>query len=166
MKKGFSLIEILVALSIVALLSVAATLGFSQQQKTSRDTARITDVGNLAIAVESYRGIYNAYPLNNGNYYSTSQLTILENQGLINTLPVDPKPSSGTATFPPPICSGYIYASPTNTSWGSGRQYAFWFGAELDRIGTKHPLNQTVIQADDSSCGGTRHTAYILGPKS
>jgi len=163
MNKGFSLIEILVAITIVALLSVTATLGFAQQQKTGRDTSRITDIGNLSIAVEGYRGANNTYPLKDSQYHNTNDLIVLENQGFINKLPADPKPGLGTAQFDPPICANYVYASPT--SWDGGRQYAFWFGAELEAKNGKHPLNQTVSQLTDNSCTTKRQTARVVGPK-
>lgn len=64
MKKvnGFSLIEVLVAVSIVAVLFGLAITNYSAAQKSGRDTTRQTDLSNLQGVLERYKADKNYYP--------------------------------------------------------------------------------------------------------
>ena len=53
-QKGFTLIEIIVVMGIIGILAAAATLGFSTQQASARDTRRFTDVRNISDSLEFY----------------------------------------------------------------------------------------------------------------
>ena len=44
--KGFTLFELLVSISIIALLTALATISFSSAQKKARDSKRIQDMEN------------------------------------------------------------------------------------------------------------------------
>ncbi len=52
---GFTFIEILVSISIIAILVAISTSGLSNIQGKSRDGKRKTDLGQIQVAIESYR---------------------------------------------------------------------------------------------------------------
>jgi len=62
MKKTFSLIEILVAATIIGLLSAASTVTYSQFSKQSRDARRKSDLEHIRSALEMYRSNNDEYP--------------------------------------------------------------------------------------------------------
>lgn len=61
-KKGFTLVELLVVISIIGILSAVVYANFGDARKVSRDEIRKTDLKNLQLAVELYRAQTGAYP--------------------------------------------------------------------------------------------------------
>lgn len=51
---GFSLVELMVVISIIAILSAIGMVIYTNTQKTARDTKRIADINNVAKALEMY----------------------------------------------------------------------------------------------------------------
>ncbi|KKP68401.1 MAG: general secretion pathway protein G [Candidatus Roizmanbacteria bacterium GW2011_GWA2_35_19] len=89
MKKSFTLIEILVVSTIIALLAAAASLSYSQLSKQSRDAKRKTDIEQVRAALEMYRSNEDAYPV--GSNWGTT-LNVLSSPTIyIQSLPSDPK---------------------------------------------------------------------------
>ncbi len=64
MKKAFTLVEILVVVTIIALLASIAAVSYSQFVKQSRDTRRKTDLEQIRGAIELYRNfdVNSEYP--------------------------------------------------------------------------------------------------------
>ena len=111
MKKGFSLIEIIVAVGIVALISVAATVSYSSQRVRSRETRRIQDVSTIADALRSYQATGKDLPVSatNNEKVDSGILNVLLTSGILNDIPKDPFPggSDGVHLF----CENYMYGS-------------------------------------------------------
>lgn len=63
-RSGFTLVELLVVISIIAILSVIGLVIFSGVQKNTRNAKRIADMKAIALALEQY---YND-PVNNFTY--------------------------------------------------------------------------------------------------
>lgn len=63
-KKGFSLIELLVTIAIMALIMGASLTAFDASKKTARDGKRKADVESLRSALEIYRSDKGSYPDN------------------------------------------------------------------------------------------------------
>ena len=65
MKKsaGFTLIEILVVVTIIGLLTLTAVVTYGAFLKQSRDAKRKTDLGQVAAALEMYRSNSDTYPV-------------------------------------------------------------------------------------------------------
>jgi general secretion pathway protein G len=66
-RQGFTLVELLISISIIAILSVVLTVSFSNAQKSSRDQRRIEDLKAIQNAAEQY------YLLNGNKYPTNSQ---------------------------------------------------------------------------------------------
>ncbi len=75
MNQGFTLLELMVVLTIVAILSAVAAPQYSQYRARAFDSRAISDLRNLAIAQE-------VYFLDNQEYLSCSNLSCLELPGI------------------------------------------------------------------------------------
>lgn len=62
MKKAFTLIEILVVVTIISILASIAAVSYSRFVKQSRDVRRKTDIEQIRAAIELYRNFKGVYP--------------------------------------------------------------------------------------------------------
>lgn len=62
MAKGFTLIEILVAVSIIGILSTIGITGFQAVTRSGRDALRKTDLEQIRSALEIYKSENSQYP--------------------------------------------------------------------------------------------------------
>lgn len=87
-KMGFTLVEILVAVSIVILLATVGMVSYSAAGRGGRDAKRKADVEQLRSAVEIYKS-------ENGFYPTESPSCVAQNLAgtYINPYPTDPKPT-------------------------------------------------------------------------
>lgn len=92
--KGFTLIEILVAATILALLSALAIANFSTANKSSRDARRKADLEQVRTALELYRSQNGYYPTGSGWVVLSPTLDVLVTGGYIAELPKDPFPAT------------------------------------------------------------------------
>lgn len=94
MKKsaGFTLIEILVVVTIIGLLTLTAVVTYSAFLKQSRDAKRKADLGQVAAALEMYRSNNDTYPV--GSVWATTLNVLTTPVVYIQSLPTDPKSSS------------------------------------------------------------------------
>lgn len=92
MNKGFTLIEILVVVTIMVLLTAGAVTSYSTFLKQSRDAKRKADLGQISAALEMLRSNNDSYTAFSGNCASYTALT--EAPKYIESMPSDPKSSS------------------------------------------------------------------------
>jgi prepilin-type N-terminal cleavage/methylation domain len=89
--KSFTLIEILVVATIIALLTSGGAVVYTQLNRASRDAKRKTDLEQIRAALEMYRS-------NNNQYYSGSFNNNCQNVNwlgsYLSSLPNDPKSPS------------------------------------------------------------------------
>lgn len=92
MKKGFTLIEVLVAVTIIAVLVSIGVVSYSSVNKRSRDAKRKGDVEQLRSALEMYRADIGSYPnLGGGSWVDASGLSVTLVSAYLPAIPSDPK---------------------------------------------------------------------------
>jgi len=79
--KGFSFIELIVVVTIIAVLSMVGVLSYGQAQRKSRDSRRISDLERIRMALEMARQAGTTYPASLG--------VLVPNY--IQSIPVNPK---------------------------------------------------------------------------
>lgn len=73
MKRGFTLIELMVVMSVVSVLATAISTAVSSVRTRSRDSIRKQSLTELRTALELYHSTYNQYPFpGEGNYWYSS----------------------------------------------------------------------------------------------
>ncbi len=97
--RGFTLIELMVAISIVAIIAAVGLVVYSTAQKSGRISKRIQDLGALRTAIELYKTSVGSYPNQNvaatcANYL-TGLAVLVPNY--MPQLPADP--SGGTNCY-------------------------------------------------------------------
>lgn len=108
MKKGFTLVELLISVSIIAILVAIGVASYATINKQSRDTKRTSDIEQIRSALEMYRADNGAYPpLGSGNWIAASGLDATLVPTYLPQIPADPKSSQS-----------YLYLS-TNVSGGN-----------------------------------------------
>ena len=76
-ERGFSVVEILVVIIVMAILITLAVVNVRSSQANARDTERATDVENTALRLESYYNTANSLPNGGGSRYpGTSAITL------------------------------------------------------------------------------------------
>ncbi len=101
-KSGFTLIEILVAVTIVAVLSVIGTVSYNSINKRSRDAKRRSDLEQVRSALELYRSDKASYPGSSASFVALTGLDTGDGNGplvptYLPSIPADPK---NTAAIP------------------------------------------------------------------
>lgn len=61
-KKGFTLVELMVVVTIIALLSAVLFANFGDARMSSRDKARKTELKEMQLSLELYKAQYGRYP--------------------------------------------------------------------------------------------------------
>jgi prepilin-type N-terminal cleavage/methylation domain-containing protein len=90
MKKGFSLIELLVVISIIAILAGLTLTATGTYRKNARDTQRKSDLQQYRVALEAYATNNNQiYPINSSGFASAC-LTALTGYFGGGVCPTDP----------------------------------------------------------------------------
>lgn len=122
-KSGFTLIELMVVITIIALLSAVLFVNFNDARMLSRDKARMTSLKELQLAIELYKAQYGNYPAagcggttnfagrgpaSGGGFASCSTYITGLVPDFISALPVDPRSEDDTD-------KGYYYRSDGNS---------------------------------------------------
>src|SRR5687767_14683314 len=94
-KNGFTFIEILVVVTVIALLTTIATVSYTSVNKRSRDAKRLGDLEQIRAALELCRTQQSTYPA------SISSGVVCGTNTYLSPLPTDPK--AGQVGF------GYTY---------------------------------------------------------
>ena len=62
LKRGFSLVELLIVVAIIGILVATITVSFSDSRATARDAQRQSDLREIQIAIENYKRSNGQYP--------------------------------------------------------------------------------------------------------
>ncbi len=126
MKKGYTLIEILVVVTIIGLLAAVTSITYSQLSKQSRDAKRKADLEQIRAALEMYRSNNNSYPIIAISCSSSGGLTDASSTYL-SSIPKDPQCSTKTYYYRPldvsgatcsgtEVCTNYTLAAQTEVA--------------------------------------------------
>lgn len=98
-QKAFTLFELLVSISIIAILTAVAMTSFSGAQRKARDSRRISDMNSVQKAAEQYYSFSNyVYPVDT----APSSWVTTSGQIILDIFPIDPKGG---------LSNSYIYNS-------------------------------------------------------
>lgn len=92
-KQGFTLIELMISISIIAILTALAVFSFSSAQKKGRDSRRAQDIKILQLAAEQYMMLSGEYPDDPDNPDNLPWTA--DGQEILKEIPTDPKSGSG-----------------------------------------------------------------------
>lgn len=126
LQTGFSLVELLITISIIAVLVAMGIASYATLNKQSRDAKRKSDLEQIRAALEMYRADNGSYPsVGSGSWVAASSATdalIGLTPSLVTTyIPVIPSDPKTTQT--------YMYRA-TNSS--SGIYYGYCVSAAME----------------------------------
>jgi prepilin-type N-terminal cleavage/methylation domain-containing protein len=93
-KKGFTLVELLVVITIIGILSTVVVVSLNSARVRARDSKRLADVRQIALALEYCYDINQKY-VASANYPGVGMALTCGSTTLINAMPADP--STGNA---------------------------------------------------------------------
>ncbi|MBN1263266.1 MAG: type II secretion system protein [Candidatus Pacebacteria bacterium] len=89
--KGFTLVELLIAISILVILMGVGLVSLRGSQAVARDAHRKAELGEIRSALELYRSDNDAYVV--GTDYAETVLDPLTVDGYLESIPLDPRHS-------------------------------------------------------------------------
>ena len=87
MKRGFTLVELLIVIAIIGILTMVVVSSTGPARARSRDDRRIADLKTIQLGLALYFDHYRSYPTPDEGL---SKLTD-EDQGFLPSIPTDPK---------------------------------------------------------------------------
>lgn len=120
---GFTLFELLVSISIIAVLTAVAVVSFGGLNKKTRDARRSADLEKVRMALEASRQIGTTYP---------SNLDGLITSNFLDKLPTDPK-------------TKVVYPYVRDTT----NYYTYQIGTSMEDLGS---TNTSAINVGGISC--------------
>lgn len=117
LRAGFSLIELLIVITIIGILAVAFLPSITEGPSRARDTQRIADMSDIALALELYYQDTGSFPSTPGVLDPTSATTSADELASYfdnNTVPTDPQESRPSFTGD----AGFYYYTSCNSHQG------------------------------------------------
>lgn len=144
LRKGFTMVELLVVLTIMGILAAVLLANMTNSGKVGRDAQRQSDLRNLQSAVEAYKHKYGVYPLAgsvcsvSGGQWATEKDCSTYIEGLvpefISRLPHDPVIGAN---------NGFSYV--TNVEQ-TVYKIMVWNTVEADKLDYTHPFKSCDIR--------------------
>jgi prepilin-type N-terminal cleavage/methylation domain-containing protein len=149
LKSGFTIVELLVVMSIMAVLTVITIGTFTESQKKARDVKRKADLTSISKALNMYYSDYGKYP--NGGTGEPNVANLVKNGGEFsqgNDIYMKEIPSEKTSGV-----KSYTYYSST-----SGKSFRLWANLENDK--DKDCLTGSVDGYTKSTVSGCIYAVY------
>ena len=123
--KAFTLIELMVAITIIAILAIAGFTVFSNSQKAARDAGRRLDINNIAKAIEASKdgkGYYTYIGSNYANDFPRGAFDSAQTQQYViaESVTTPPTPPANPAAWTTAVPAGGVYTQFSNSTLGSG----------------------------------------------
>ena len=128
-KNAFTLVELLISISIIAILSVILSISFSKAQKNARDQRRIEDLKAVQTAAEQYYLLSGSYPAS--NLYGANDTWTVSGQVVLQSFPKDPKDTEYLVDSAAIANGGYCLCAALEKE-GSDSANADWAGSNCD----------------------------------
>lgn len=109
LNKGFTLIELMVVVVIIAILTSIVVSSFSQAKARSRDAKRISDLAQIQLALELAFDKCNIYP----TFGTVNNRRVLITSSVVNNGCINPETRANY------LMSDFISSMPTDPSTGS-----------------------------------------------
>ncbi len=109
-RKGFTLIELMVTISIMAILFGVVVTAATAIRKNARDTQRQGDLAKIQSALQNYYGDQTTFPVvlpAAGSPLTAGSITYL------NTIPSDPTPGNPPYCYIPYVSNGGVQCTAT-----------------------------------------------------
>jgi len=91
MKKGFTLVELLVVVAIIGLLTGMVVISIKTVKAKARDGQRVSNITTIATSLALYHNDFNNYPIFDGYITGSDALSVeLINAGTTSGIPIDP----------------------------------------------------------------------------
>lgn len=169
-KRGFTLIELMIAVSIIAILSAVGLVTYNSARMIARDAKRKADLKAIAQALELFYTEYQRYPCSSSTgavNSSPSNASWLTDTNTAECLGYTPPVGSTSINLAPtymssvprdPLSTGiyhyFYYSSGTNT-WGTGspcgnKDFILWAQLENQNDPDRAALSSRII------CGSIR----------
>jgi len=160
MKKGFTLIEIMVVITILGVLIAMVSGSFMASQKKSRDLRRKSDLAQISKALEFYSNDNGRYPAASGGLIEgcgnpASPSTCEWNLEWSNT--VSTPPTIYMATVPKDPAGGYSYYYDSDAT---GTYYQLYARFENTEDMDVHKSGSTAQTYTGTNCGGGTECLY------
>jgi prepilin-type N-terminal cleavage/methylation domain-containing protein len=84
MRRGFTLVELIVAITIIAVVTAVTVVSFAGTNKRARDSRRMADLEKIRIALEMVKQVGVTYP-------ATGAFSTVLVPDYIQSIPTDPK---------------------------------------------------------------------------
>ncbi len=144
-QSGFTLIELMVVVSIVGFLATIISAGLDRSRTKALDTRRINDVFAIQKAVEIYFNEQGSYPEGSGLVMGSANATCFSITGFYGVCPGGEQVYMGVVpSNPGPGGADYVY-----TRSASGVDYTLTFSLETE-VGSlvegSHTLSSTGVE--------------------
>lgn len=116
---GFTLIELMVVIALIAILSVIGVSVYSNTQKQARDAARRTDIDSLAKSIESSRDVTASVYAYSATNYASDFPTAKPKDPVGTTLYCYSGSTTAAATIADPTATTWATSATCPTSWVS-----------------------------------------------
>ncbi len=112
-KRGFTLVELMIVITVIAILATIAVVSFTRVQKQARDTKRKAEVKSLETALQAYYTEKNTYPVQAVSADIATALATPLTSTYINAMPISPNGVPATNAN-----SAYHYVSVDGSKYG------------------------------------------------